>query len=77
MLEDSLAFAIVKGRFPHVGHMLQEHWEDPDFMTYMEDLLRRDRLRKGFPSEVDRALQSLVIEHDIEFPNFTRADHDF
>ena len=77
MLEDSFAFAVVNGRFPRVGHMLLERWEDPEFMTYMEDLLHHDGHRKGFPSEVASALHSLAIEHDVEFPNFTRADHDF
>ncbi|WP_342620823.1 hypothetical protein [Rhodoferax sp. GW822-FHT02A01] len=77
MLEDSIAFAIVNGRFPRVGHMLQEHWEDPDFMTYMEDLLQGDQFRKRFPREVDNALHCLMVEHDVEFPNFTSADRDF
>lgn len=77
MLEDSFAFAIVNGRFPRVGHLLQEHWEDPEFNTYMEDLLRHDRFRAGFPREVDTALHSLAVEHDVEFPNFTHADRDF
>lgn len=77
MLEDSFAFAIVNGRFPRIGHILQDHWEQPDFMAYMEDLLHHDRHRRGFPIEVDSALHALSIEHDIEFPNFTRADHDF
>jgi len=52
MLEDSFSFALVNGRFPHVGHLLLDHWEDPEFTTYMEDLLLHDRRRKGFPIDV-------------------------
>jgi hypothetical protein len=77
MLEASFSFAIVNGRFPHVGHMLLDNWEEPDFASYMEDLLQHHRYRKGFPIEVVSALNSLAIEHDVEFPNFTNADRDF
>jgi hypothetical protein len=77
MLEDSFSFALVNGRFPHVGHRLQDYWEEPEFMSYMEDLLQPHSYRKGFPIEVVSALNSLAIEHDMEFPNFTNADRDF
>jgi hypothetical protein len=77
MLEDSFSFALVNSRFPHVGHLLLDHWEDPEFTTYMENLLRHDRRRKGFPREIEGALHSLAIEHDMEFPYFTHADRDF
>jgi hypothetical protein len=77
MLEDSFSFAIVNGRFPRVGHMLQEQWEDPAFGTYMEGLLHSDSHRQGFPGDVMRALYSLAVEHDVELPNLTCADRDF
>jgi len=77
MLEDSLPFAIVNGRFPRIGHLIQEHWEDPAFVTCMERLLHHDSYRQGFPREVESALQSLAVEHDVEFPTMTQADRDY
>lgn len=77
MLEDSFAFAIVNGRFPRVAHMIQDRWEDPAFAAYMESLLHQDSHRQGFPREVECALHSLAIEHDVEFPTMTHADRDF
>jgi hypothetical protein len=77
MLEDSLSFAIVSGRFPRVGHLIQEHWDDPAFVTYMEHLLHHDSYRQGFPREVECALHAIAVEHDVEFPNMTHADRDF
>lgn len=77
MLEDSFSFVLVNNRFPHVGHLLLDHWEEPDFTACLENLLHQDRRRKGFPRDVESALHSLAIEHDMEFPNFTHADRDF
>jgi hypothetical protein len=77
MLENGFSFAIVNARFPHVGHMLLDHWEDPEFAIYMEDLLNHDNHRKGFPREIESALNSVAIEHDMEFPYFLHADRDF
>jgi hypothetical protein len=77
MLEDSFSFAIVNGRFPRIGHILQEQWDDPAFASCMEALLHHDSHRQGFPREVECALYSLAIEHDVEFPNLTNADRDF
>jgi hypothetical protein len=77
MLEESISFAIVNGRFPHIGHTLFDCWERPEFMTYMEGLLQHNPHRRGFPSDVASALASLAIERDMEFPNFTQADRDF
>jgi hypothetical protein len=43
----------------------------------MENLLIQDLRRNGFPREVEGALHSPTIEHDMEFPYFTHADRDF
>jgi hypothetical protein len=53
--------------FPHVGHLLMEHWEEPDFPALIDHLLNQEPERQGFPISVIHALRSLALQHDLEF----------
>jgi hypothetical protein len=66
MLENNFAYAVIHSKYPHVGHMLVQHWDAPDFSAVMDDLLNPDPRRRGFPSGVFNALRSLALMHDME-----------
>jgi hypothetical protein len=66
MLENNFAYAVIHSKYPHVGHMLLQHWDAPDFSAVMDDLLNPDPRRQGFPSNVFNALRSLALMHDME-----------
>lgn len=76
MLEDNFAYAVVHSRYPHVGHMLTEHWDEPDFTAVMDDLLNPDPRRQGFPSSVFNALRSLALMHEMEVTYYAHQGRD-
>lgn len=76
MLENNFAFAVVHSTYPHVGCMLKDHWDEPDFAAVMDDLLNPDPRRKGFPSKVFNALRSLALMHEMEALYEARQGND-
>jgi hypothetical protein len=74
MLDNNFAFAVVCSKYPHVGHLLQEHWERPDFVKVIDDLLNPDPSRQGFPSGVFTALRSLALMHEMEVTYYGRQN---
>jgi hypothetical protein len=66
MLNNNFALAVVHSEYPHVGHLIREHWDAPDFIAVMDDLLNPDPRRKGFPHGVFNALRSLALMHEME-----------
>lgn len=66
MLDNNFALAVVHSEYPHVGHKIKEHWDEPDFPAVMDDLLNPDPRRQGFPSGVFKALRSLALMHEME-----------
>jgi len=66
MLDNNFALAVVHSRYPHVGNLIKEHWDEPDFSAVMDDLLNPDPKRQGFPSGVFNALRSLALMHEME-----------
>jgi hypothetical protein len=65
MLDSNFAFAVVRSRYPHVGNLIEVHWNEPDFCAVMDDLLNPDPRRQGFPSTVFTALRSLALMHEM------------
>jgi hypothetical protein len=47
MLENNFAFAVIQSNYPHVGHMLQIQWAEPDFPAVIDGLLNPDQSREG------------------------------
>ncbi|WP_147321378.1 hypothetical protein [Rhodoferax lacus] len=66
MLDNNFAFAVVHSQFPHVGHRLKDHWNEPDFPEVIEELLNPNPKRQGFPRGVLNALRSLAPMHEME-----------
>lgn len=70
---DSRAFAHVSDAFPRIASTLQLYWGEPEFVPYVEGLLKdtRDGERKGFQGDMIVALQNLLERHNLEFPQFS------
>jgi hypothetical protein len=74
MLDNNFAFAVVQSNYPHVGHLLKEHWDAPDFPAVIDDLLNPDPKRQGFPRGVFIALRSLALMHEMEVTYYARLN---
>jgi hypothetical protein len=72
MLDNNFALAVVHSKYPHVGHLIKTHWDEPDFCAVMDDLLNPDPRRQGFPSGVFNALRSLALMHEMEATYYAR-----
>jgi hypothetical protein len=66
MLDNNFAFAVVRSKYPHLGNLIEDHWDEPDFSVVMDDLLNPDPKRQGFPRSVSNALRSLALMHETE-----------
>lgn len=66
MLDNNFALAVVHSKYPHVGLLIKQHWDEADFGAVMDELLNPDPRRQGFPSGVFKALRSLALMHEME-----------
>lgn len=63
---------VVKSSFPHVAKIISFTWGHKECHDYLLRMFTdtRDGNRKGFPLRVFLALNSLMMQHQVEFPQF-------
>lgn len=71
-------YAVVNSYYPRIGQAIVFLWGQPEFITYVNNLLTdtRDGKRQGFPGEVAPALLRLSMLHDQEYPQYVKDDND-
>lgn len=63
---------VVKSSFPHIAKNITLLWGNQECHDYLYNLFTdtRDGKRQGFPLQVFLALNSLMLQHRVEFPQF-------
>ena len=63
---------VVKSSFPHIAKIITLLWGNQECHDYLHKLFTetRDGKRQGFPLPVFVALNSLMLQHQVEFPQF-------
>lgn len=72
MITENKHFKIVQEAAPHIAKKIAFLWGEPEFNKFMSELMKdsRNGTRQGFSIEVSSALFQLMMEHDIQFPDF-------
>jgi hypothetical protein len=65
---------VVKTSFPHIAKIITLLWGNQECHDYLHKLFTetRDGKRQGFPLRVFLALNSLMLQHRVEFPQFIK-----